>query len=56
MALSRLMTSLLFGVTAYHWPTFFGVSLLLAVVALAACFIPARRAAHVAPTIALRAE
>jgi putative ABC transport system permease protein len=56
MALSRLMTSLLFGVTAYDVPTLGGVSLLLAVVALAACFIPARRAAKVEPMIALRAE
>jgi putative ABC transport system permease protein len=56
IALSRLMTSLLFGVTAYDVQTLAGVSLLLAVVALAACFIPARRAANVEPTIALRAE
>jgi putative ABC transport system permease protein len=54
MAMSRLMTSLLFGVTAYDVPTFGGVSLLLAVVALAACVIPARRAANVDPMIALR--
>jgi putative ABC transport system permease protein len=56
MALARVMTSLLFGVTAYDVPTFVGVSLLLAVVALVACFIPARRAANVDPMIALRAE
>jgi putative ABC transport system permease protein len=56
IALSRLMTSLLFGVTSYDFPTFGGVSLLLAVVALAACFIPARRAAKIDPMIALRAE
>jgi putative ABC transport system permease protein len=56
IALSRLMTSLLFGVTAYDVPTLGGVSLLLAVVALTACFIPARRAASVDPMIALRAE
>jgi ABC-type antimicrobial peptide transport system permease subunit len=55
-ALSRLMTSLLFGVTAYDVPTFGAVSLLLAVVALAACVIPSRRAANVDPIIALRAE
>jgi ABC-type antimicrobial peptide transport system permease subunit len=56
IALSRLMASLLFGVTAYDLPTFGGVSLLLAVVALAACFIPARRAVQVDPLIALRHE
>jgi predicted permease len=56
LALSRLMTSLLFGVTAYDVPTLGGVSLLLAVVALAACVIPARRAAKVDPIVALRAE
>jgi putative ABC transport system permease protein len=56
IALSRLMTSLLFGVTAYDLPTFGGVSLLLAIVALIGCFIPARRAAKVDPMIALRAE
>jgi ABC-type antimicrobial peptide transport system permease subunit len=55
-AVSRLMTSLLFGVTAYHVPTFGGVALLLTIVALAACVIPARRAAKVDPIVALRAE
>jgi putative ABC transport system permease protein len=50
------MTSLLFGVTAYDLPTFGGVSLLLAIVTLIGCFIPARRAAKVDPMIALRAE
>jgi putative ABC transport system permease protein len=56
IALSRVMTSLLFGVTAYDVPTFAGVSLLLALVALAACVIPSRRAANVDPIVALRAE
>jgi predicted permease len=55
-AVSRLMTSLLFGVTAYDVPTFGGVALLLTIVALAACVIPARRAAKVDPIVALRAE
>jgi putative ABC transport system permease protein len=56
IAVSRVMTSLLFGVTAYDVPTFAGVSLLLALVALAACVIPSRRAANVDPIVALRAE
>jgi putative ABC transport system permease protein len=56
IALSQLMSSLLFGVTNHDLPTFGVVSLLLAVVALAACFFPARRAAKVDPMIALRME
>jgi putative ABC transport system permease protein len=56
IAVSRVMTSLLFGVTAYDVPTFAGVSLLLALVTLAACVIPSRRAANVDPIVALRAE
>jgi putative ABC transport system permease protein len=55
-AVSRLMTSLLFGVTAYDVPTFGGVALLLTIVALAACAIPARRAAALDPLVALRRE
>jgi putative ABC transport system permease protein len=50
------MTSLLFGVTAYDVPTFGGVALLLTIVALAACVIPARRAAALDPLVALRRE
>jgi predicted permease len=56
LALTRLMSSLLFGVGPNDWLTFLCVALLLLVVALAACFIPARRATRVDPIVALRYE
>ncbi|HKS81165.1 MAG TPA: ABC transporter permease [Candidatus Acidoferrales bacterium] len=56
LGLTRLMKGLLFGVSASDPATFAGVALLLMIVALAACCIPAWRATQVDPTAALREE
>ncbi|MFL6594068.1 MAG: FtsX-like permease family protein, partial [Chthoniobacterales bacterium] len=56
LGLTRLISSLLFGVSATDLGTFAAVSTLLLVVALLACWLPARRASGVDPMIAVRTE
>ncbi|HEX5426198.1 MAG TPA: FtsX-like permease family protein [Candidatus Acidoferrales bacterium] len=56
LGVTRLISSMIFGVTPYDPATFFVVGAVLLAVALLACYIPARRAMRVDPLVALRYE
>ena len=56
LALTRLLSTLLFGISPRDPATLIAVAAILFAVALLACYIPARRAASIDPTVALRYE
>jgi ABC-type antimicrobial peptide transport system permease subunit len=54
--LSRVMASLLFGVTTRDPLTFTALPVLIVTVTAVACYLPARRAAHIDPVVAIKAD
>ncbi len=56
VALSRVLESLVFGITAQDVPTYGAVTLLLGFVAIVACYVPARKASRLDPMVTLRSE
>ncbi len=56
LALTRLMSSLLFGISAWDVTAYASASLVLAALGLVSCYLPARRAAKLEPSMALRRE
>jgi putative ABC transport system permease protein len=56
LGITRFLSSLLVGVTSYDAATFVSVPAVLIIVALLACYLPARRATRVDPVVALRYE
>ena len=56
LALTQAIASLLFGITAADPVTYVSVSVLMTLIVLAACWLPARRATGVDPVVALRYE
>jgi putative ABC transport system permease protein len=55
-AATRVLSKFLYGISASDLPTFFGVLLVLSIAAIAACYLPARRALRIDPASALRNE
>jgi putative ABC transport system permease protein len=56
LGVTRLLSGILYGVTATDWPTYVIVAIGLLLTAALACYIPARRATHLDPAVVLRSE